>query len=425
MPSSISNHSQLPAKNYGEDYDPDFSAETDEFGDIPESEVDVYWDEPGTTPGEESAPLSAESLRAQINDLLNQEELSDSQKRALKSLLPQISAAVRNPEKLAALAETLYQIQDEIFGVPDAAPEGEAASDGETLEDGEEPSLLEQMNQLREKIAADPNLGDDADKLLADLDKLIANADLHQDDPTFLDKLSEKFSTLSEDYVTRSLNGGTGKAQDLADQLGIGIEEVVSAAEAAGVDLEKPQVDDKLMKMLESLGVPSSEDLATYGGLRDKRSQAISDLNLQADAATANWKIDSEAIPDVNIWNQLFKYYKGNDDLSSQLKGIEDKMLGQLSGAMGALGLSATAGSEAGRITVNGVEYDFLNEDTGTYKLDTVFNHLTDPTYSPAPRNTEAGDFWSDEAGTFWTSVGHRDSDAGGEGFPVVSFSSG
>lgn len=373
-------------------------------------------------------PLSSHELRQWITQLISQVKASDltsSEKneirRKLEELIGHVNHAMSLGEKTEAELITIQEISDGLQKRIAGVEPNEILTDADS-----ESSLVVQIKEFKEKIENDNNLEDVAQsKLTSELNKMIASAELHKGDEISLSMLEEKLYTMNEEYMSLLLNGSAGKANKLADQLGVSVEQVVAAAETEGVDLENVKVDDKLMKMLQALNVPSAEDLSSYGSLRDKRTQAVKELNLQGDAQTQNWRADSERLPDVNIWRQLYQYYSHADDYSVQMKDITNKMFTQLSGALQCLDLQITAGTKTGQININGNSYDFLNEDAGVYKLDTVFNELTDPYYSPAPRNTEAGDYWSDEAGDYWATVGHNSTTVGGAGYPTVTFSCG
>lgn len=224
-------------------------------------------------------------------------------------------------------------------------------------------------------------------------------------------------------------------ASHLASQLRVDAETLMEAAQGAGLDIDHlPKTpDDRVMNFLNNLGVPSAKDLAEYLNLRDQRKIELNNLNSKADSETSSWRADSENVPSVQTWKDLYKYFKKDDSYSVQMQGVVKKMENSLTQALETLGYQVSASSTPGHITVAGIELDFLNEDSGNYKLDDIFNELTDPSYSPAPRNTEAGDFYSNEPGIFWKAVdgpkasGNKfiDTEASSEGYPVVSFASG
>jgi hypothetical protein len=272
--------------------------------------------------------------------------------------------------------------------------EGRIMGTGEEGEGGS--SMKSQIEDTRKK--ADEYLAQGLitqgtyDKIIQDLDRATALLDIEGEEGEGSAQVQELIDSAKEKLV----NGGTSsdKAQKLAEQLNKTPEEVEEAAADAGVDLnaEPLQVDDKLMNMLVALGVPSAEDMSQLTSLQEQWKAQVADWSSKGDAATTEWRGDSERVPDKRIWDELYKLYTKTDPLGTQMTQLKEKMCGQLVEALGALGITASPGSVAGRIVVNGAEMDFVNEDSGAYKLDTVFNELTNPYFSPAPRNTYAED---------------------------------
>lgn len=427
------NNGTDPYKEYGygsdTGYDSGFGDENyDNYGDpFSDPYADGYSSDGASEPQGPMTLKDVEDYVGYLKDLLSNSSLDDETKKGLEKEIKKLESQAGSAEWLKgdAKEQTLQKIQQKLSDIENkintAGEEGADGSSGDGSIKGQIDDARTKAKDYLDKGMINQSTYDD---IIKDLDKAQGFADLGSSDLE-----TEQAQNFIESAMQKLVSGGTSDpaAQALAKQLSVSVDDVTQAATDAGVDLSAQPIkaDDKLMKMLTTLGVPSGEDMSSLTQLQEQYKSKVAEWNAKADSATNTWKGDSEAVPDVQIWNELYKLYAHTDSFSSQIKQLKTKMGNDLVGALGSLGITATAGSEAGRISVNGTEMDFINEDTGTYKLDTVMNKYTDPSFSPAPRNTEAGDYTSGEAGSFWTAVGHTDGDPGGDGYPVSDFCSG
>jgi hypothetical protein len=287
---------------------------------------------------------------------------------------------------------------------------------------GQIQSLQKQADDL---LAAGKITQTTYDDIVKDLTDAQSNLDLPNAGEAQIAQAEELIASAQEKLNMAS--SSPAKAQALAAQLGVSVEDVVAAAasQAPPVDLDADPivVNDSLMKMLQSLNVPSSEDLGSLMTLQQQYVKEVGDWSVRGDAETVIWQGDSEMIPNLEIYQKLGALYNGTAPVCVQMDQTKDKMEAALGGALTALGATVSDGSVPGRITVNGTEYDFVNEDVGSLKLDTIFNELTDPYFSPAPRNTEASGYHGDNAATNFREHDGQYWDAVGADYPKTKFS--
>ncbi len=422
--------------NYVPQNDPYEDVDGDGYPDYPYGDEGLGEDPSGNRyqgePKEDASTVTVEYARQYLNDLkdlLKISELSAAAKMEIKKEIEALKGKVNLVVGMSPTAQerALTSINEKIF-------ELESRINGEEKTETGTGSLQGQIEETRQKAKEYLDKGvitqGTYEKIIQDLDKGQTFLDVDGESEMGQTKAQEMISSA----LDRLVNGGSSseKAQKLADKLNVDPEAVQQAAEDAGVDLkaEPIVVNDKLMKMFQALGVPSSQDLTTLVALQDQYKKEVEEWSGKGDTATQEWRKDSEHVPDIRIWTQLHKYYSKTDPISQQMGQLKDKIGNQLIETLATLDIVAGPGTQKGRIMVNGTEMDFVNEDMGTYKLDSVFNELTDPYFSPAPRNREAGGFYSNEPGDFWNTVGHGQAEVNEdwqatEGFPTVSFSEG
>jgi len=379
MSSPIQN--SAPSKNYGgEEFPEDGEFPEDYYNDMPEGEVDVYWtDEEGEEVGSGGAPLSRESLVAQIQDLLNQ-DISDAQERKLERLLSKVQAAGQNRDKLGALECELYTVVDEIYGTPEAeGVEGEAAAEGDPAEGEGDGTLESSLKNLRDKITADTNLDDKTrQQLLDEVAHLEKTAELNGEDPLFQDQICADIEALQENYLKAAMNPSS--VNDLAEKLGMEPSDLEALFQSHGLDpnnLPNPP-DANVAALLNDPTLPSQ--LSTLNGnvkaARDDITNAGKDLSsvMQAynqSAAVTDTSDPKMAVPDEA--KDLYELHEHNPD-SEQIKNYNNSLIKSaeevasiLSAMYGTAVQAVTDPAQAGCINFGGTVLNILpNSSSGS-----------------------------------------------------------
>lgn len=389
-----------------------------------ENVEDSYVDEGSETSEGPCVPTGLGDLEGYVEylkEMVASSELDEEQKAEYTKVLDKLESQLGMAHFLEgdALAQTLAEIGTKLGKI-----EGDIQADLKGVEseggsgDGSPQAQIDALKKQAEDLKAAGTITQATyDSVMKDLNDAQTYVDLPNAGDAQQGKVDELINSAQDKLNTASTSPAS--AQTLAAQLQVSVEEVMSAAVSAGVDLNATplKADEKLMTMFQALGIPSATDLGQLVNLQDQWKKSVGDWSAKGDAATVAWQGDSETIPELVIWQELGKLWDKTDPIGSQMGPLMEKMRTQLIDACTALGLTATAGTESDQIIINGAEMDFINEDMGAFKLDSVFNDLTNPYFSPAPRNTEASGYhasntaeeknydFRNHEGQYWDSV--------------------
>jgi NACalpha-BTF3-like transcription factor len=370
-------------EDYG--YDPNYDAELN--GEEEVGFEDEYVDEDGDMGGGAPA-MSAGELRTMLYNLKTSGTLNEAD---YQTFLGRVNAAVAmSPERCAA---ELAAISNEVYLI--ANPQAQDTGlDGELPEeDGGSGDLKTRINEMVEKINASELPQDMKDELKAPLERALSSLDLEPTEGQI--ENAEEALTNAEEEFDR-LSSIPPEAIELSHQFNVSAEEIIDAAESAGLDLDNlPQPpDDKVMNFLQALGVPKESDIADFKRIKDERAADMANLKTNLANQDAGWKSNSENPPSHDDFNKSFGYFQCTDEQYTQLVSIQSTMQGDIVTALTALGYRASSGGSADQVVVNGATLDFFDEGAGTVEFSTTLTDLhniqDNDDFYPAPKNTEA-----------------------------------
>lgn len=361
---------------------------------------------------------------AQLKEQLKDNTLSGKQRQQIlgqyneaKSLISKLSH--KNVTEVPAELER--KINDILLT---ATPtEAENTSDGGGEEGGGD--LQSQITQTKTKIdelkgkinASDLSSTQKSDSI-SKLDRALSALDISQTEEQ-LSQANEAIVEVNGEF--EAFIAQPKCARDLASKLNKPIEDVISAAEEVGLNLEHlPDANssdmDKVMKFLEKLEVVDSSKFAEFGQAKETRKNNLKALKDSLVAETDKWRAESEDPPSTDAFSRSFAYWNKTDDDYKKIENITKGMRASVVEGLNALGYSAQAGEKADQVVVNGTNLDFLNEDAGTFSLSTTLNSLSQSPedFAPAPKNTEAS---SNEGHDYDWFEKHDP-----EGYPEVTF---
>lgn len=270
--------------------------------------------------------------------------------------------------------------------------------DGEGSTEDEEGDLRTQIQQTKNKITelkTKINASDLSSQIKSEMNAKLDRANTSLDISATEEQLSNANETMSavntsfEEFIAQPKI-----ARDLSAKLNKPIEEITGAAQEAGLNLDSlpHPPNEKVIKMLNSLGIPSETKVQEWQTLKDARDRNISALKSDILAEVESWKQNTSNTPPASKYQQSWKYWKKEDDDYRKMTSKIGEAGKEIADALNALGYSASPGQTGDKISIDGTEFDFFNEDSASFGLNTTATSLSQNAdqFAPAYNNTEA-----------------------------------
>jgi len=342
----------------------------------------------GMSGNEAVQQLLADFKQVKANPNLDVAE-KNKQLKQIKALMDQAKSLGNKPISSALMNEISILEAEVIQSAPLEGAEEEGGDNSSNVQ--------KSLDELKSKIQASDRIPESKkSELISKLERAKSNLDINPGESS-LQSAADIIAEVQQEFD--DLMAMPKAAIDLASKLNLSPEEIKSAAENAGVNLDnlpKPP-DEKVMKMLNELGIPDQSKIDEFNQIKDERKTKMQELKSKLQAQDEEWHRETENPPSQSDFSTSYKYYSRQDDLYKQMEGKEKEMQGSIVDALNALGYSASAGASPDQIKLDGSSVvDFFNEKTGTFGFSTTLTDMggiqTNEDFYPAPRNTESSD---------------------------------
>ncbi len=379
------------AENPEGNYDPSMESGYPISENYPEDEGFLSGDgfpDDGADPTGEN-PVDRQGFLDSLQELmtgLRGSDLIGSERKDAALRLKKLEDRVRDGGDLPeGVSQELADLQSLILGIDPIAnvPEGDGILDPE-----QSPSLATRITALRGQIEGSDIPQKKKDELNALLTRAASTLEISPDQ---IEEVSGQIDSVEEQL--RGLGLHSGPALQIAAELNLDVDDVESAAETAGLNLDSlpNPPDEKVMQFLKALDVVDESKMSEFQTLRDQRKSNMSDLKTKLAEQDAGWKSNSSNPPSLSDFQRSFEYWDKTDAEYRKMEGIAREMRGNILTALKSLGYVATSTAQSDRIAAGGATLDILNEDNATLTLSQSHTTLSQSTedFYPAPRNTE------------------------------------
>jgi hypothetical protein len=156
-------------------------------------------------------------------------------------------------------------------------------------------------------------------------------------------------------------------------------EEIEALASEAGLDLDHlpNPPDDRVMRFLNSLGIPDSPKLDQFQILKDQRAQNMRALKASLEAQNQLPDQDGKKPFNQNDLDMTEAYRVLRDPEYGQMMEAVGEMRGPILEGLKKMGYQAAEGETPDQLTVNGATLDFFDEDTAGLGFSTEPSTLT------------------------------------------------
>lgn len=363
------------------------SALLEEGGDFSEDYESGYQNSQGRSSIALTGTAAAEQLKALYNQIKKNPDIDVKEKnkqlKELRALFDQAKSYGNKPVS-NALMNAISAL--EVGGIENSLGD-------ESLEGSSAEQVKKSIGELKTKINSSDLSASQKQTFLSKLDRALAALAINSGD--------EQISTASETFeevntAFQSNLNQPASVRNLADKLGKPVEEVLSAAENAGVNLDNlpHPPNNKVMNMLSELGVPEQSKVEEFSQIKSERKDKMAELKTKLASQDQEWHRETENPPSQDDFRTSFKYWSKEDDLFKQMEDRESEMRGSIVESLNALGYTASAGSKSDQIMVNGTTLDFFNEKTLTLGFSSTLTDMgqiqANDDFYPSPKNTEA-----------------------------------